>query len=118
MGSNDQFALQKSRTADVRFGSKADIVLGFRHVRFTPESGHSVECSRMSALRPLADVCGSATRPHIRRACGRIHRLDAEMQPRQRTLGALACEATATKVCQSEKFPLRTNGNFWHHEIG
>jgi hypothetical protein len=24
-GSNDQFALQKSRTADVRFGSKADI---------------------------------------------------------------------------------------------
>jgi hypothetical protein len=27
-------------------------------------------------------------------------------------------EATATKVCQSEKFPLRINGNFWHHEIG
>jgi hypothetical protein len=25
MGVNDQFALQKSRTADVRFGSKADI---------------------------------------------------------------------------------------------
>jgi hypothetical protein len=26
--------------ANVRFGSKADIALGPRHVRFTPESGH------------------------------------------------------------------------------
>jgi hypothetical protein len=25
---------------DVRFGSKADILLGLRDVRFTPESGH------------------------------------------------------------------------------
>src|SRR5215813_6046285 len=28
---------------DVRFGSKADIGLDQRHVRFTPKSGHSVE---------------------------------------------------------------------------
>jgi hypothetical protein len=40
MGVNDQFALQKSRTADVRFGSKADIRLPPIDVRFTPESGH------------------------------------------------------------------------------
>jgi hypothetical protein len=27
-------------TADVRFGSEAEIALGPRHVRFTPENGH------------------------------------------------------------------------------
>jgi hypothetical protein len=29
-----------SSVADVRFGSKADIALRSRHVRFTPKSGH------------------------------------------------------------------------------
>jgi hypothetical protein len=29
---------------DVRFGSKVDIALGLRHVRFTPESGHRSIC--------------------------------------------------------------------------
>jgi hypothetical protein len=53
-GSNDQFALQKSRTADVRFGSKADIGAGATDVRFTPKSGH-----RLSALgRPLCAKSG------------------------------------------------------------
>jgi hypothetical protein len=32
---------QQGRRADVRFGSKADIRAAKRHVRFTPESGHS-----------------------------------------------------------------------------
>jgi hypothetical protein len=30
---------------DVRFGSKADIALGSRHVCFTPESGHRLSAS-------------------------------------------------------------------------
>jgi hypothetical protein len=50
MGSNDQFALQKSRTAHVCFGSKADIASSSRHVRFTPQKRTSVECIGMSAL--------------------------------------------------------------------
>jgi hypothetical protein len=29
-------------TVDVRFGSKADMALGNRDVRFTPKSGHSL----------------------------------------------------------------------------
>ena len=33
-------ASQQIWMTDVRFGSKADIALGPRHVRFTPESGH------------------------------------------------------------------------------
>src|SRR5215471_9701046 len=40
MGSNDQFAMQKSRVAHVRFGSKADIAALPINVRFTPNSGH------------------------------------------------------------------------------
>ena len=40
MGVNDQFALQKSWAAHVRFGSKADIPLRRCDVRFTPNSGH------------------------------------------------------------------------------
>jgi hypothetical protein len=40
MGVNDQFALQTSWIADVRFGSKADIGAPPINVRFTPKSGH------------------------------------------------------------------------------
>jgi hypothetical protein len=53
--------------------------------------------------------------------CFRMRSAGFRVQPRYSLtagLEALACEATATKVCQSEKFPLRINGNFWHHEIG
>jgi hypothetical protein len=39
MGFRGQFALQRSRAAHVRFGSKADIRAKKRNVRFT-ESGH------------------------------------------------------------------------------
>jgi hypothetical protein len=31
--------MRHSNSADFRFGSKADIALGPRHVRFTPKSG-------------------------------------------------------------------------------
>jgi hypothetical protein len=40
MGFRGQLAPHQSRTAHVRFGSKADI-RGPRHVRFTPKSGHA-----------------------------------------------------------------------------
>jgi hypothetical protein len=40
MGINDQFALQTSWIAHVRFGSKADISACLSNVRFTPKSGH------------------------------------------------------------------------------
>jgi hypothetical protein len=40
MGFNDQFALQKSGVADVRFGSIADIHTYSADVCFTPKSGH------------------------------------------------------------------------------
>jgi hypothetical protein len=43
--------------ADVRFGSKADILAVSRHVRFTPNSGHrSARPRRRSALPPIADI--------------------------------------------------------------
>ena len=35
-----EFARQQYWVAHVRFGSKADILGGLRHVRFTPKSGH------------------------------------------------------------------------------
>jgi hypothetical protein len=35
------FDNRSSKTANVRFGSKADIATDQRNVRFTPESGHS-----------------------------------------------------------------------------
>jgi len=38
MGVSDQVAWQQFRAVDVRFGSKADIASGPRHVRFTLES--------------------------------------------------------------------------------
>jgi hypothetical protein len=41
MGFNDQFALQKSQFANVRFGSKTDLTLLNRDDRFTAESRHS-----------------------------------------------------------------------------
>jgi len=41
MGLRGQIARQQSRTAHVRFGSKADIEARPFDVRFTPESGHS-----------------------------------------------------------------------------
>jgi hypothetical protein len=40
MGVNDQFALQTSWIAHVRFGSISDIGVVLIYVRFTPESGH------------------------------------------------------------------------------
>ena len=42
-GSADWTEVQYKRSANVRFGSKADICNAKRHVRFTPESGH-VRC--------------------------------------------------------------------------
>ena len=39
---------------NVRFGSKADICSAKRHVRFTPESGHS-QCN---SVCPLCAMCG------------------------------------------------------------
>jgi len=36
------FAWQQTSGAHVRFGSKADIGLGLRHVCFTPKSGHQL----------------------------------------------------------------------------
>ena len=40
IGFRSQVARQQSWTANVRFGSKADIEARPRNVRFTPESGH------------------------------------------------------------------------------
>jgi hypothetical protein len=40
--------------ADVRFGSKADMCSAKRHVRFTPESGHSA-AGQISNIEKLFD---------------------------------------------------------------
>src|SRR5215831_19067691 len=52
----------KTRLANVRFGSKADMCAAKRNVRFTPnsdrESGHRQTV--MSALPLKADMCGAA----------------------------------------------------------
>jgi hypothetical protein len=49
MGFKAQFAQQQSWAAHVRFGSKADMKLCNRDVRFTPKSGHW-NSAEMSAL--------------------------------------------------------------------
>jgi hypothetical protein len=47
------------RLADVRFGSKADMCVAKRHVRFTPNSDRKSRHAAMvmSALPPKADSC-------------------------------------------------------------
>jgi hypothetical protein len=42
MGFRGQFARHKSFVVHVRFGSKADVGAATIHVRFAPESGHSL----------------------------------------------------------------------------
>ena len=49
-------AFPLTRGANVRFGSRADIALARRHVRFTPESGH---CGAQLAC-PLCDDADAA----------------------------------------------------------
>ena len=62
MGINDQFALQTSWIAHVRFGSKADIEAPPPNVRFTSESGHSLSVSGCPLMRyPLSEVCPALT---------------------------------------------------------
>src|SRR5262249_32792104 len=48
-------------TANVRFGSKADICAATSHVRFTPNSDRESGLGQtvMSALPPKADMCGA-----------------------------------------------------------
>src|SRR5215470_2879871 len=48
-------------SANVRFGSKADIRAAKGHVRFTPESDHKSRHPQtvMSALPSRADMCGA-----------------------------------------------------------
>jgi hypothetical protein len=53
---------QHGRLADVRFGSKADISRRNRHVRFTPESGHSSVCAKGEKTRQ--NSCGALTVSH------------------------------------------------------
>jgi hypothetical protein len=50
--------------ANVRFGSKADIALGPRHVRFTPQSGHQKTTLRYvcRSSSKLGDVRRNPTR--------------------------------------------------------
>ena len=47
-------ALSYEANLDVRFGSKADICSAKRHVRFTPNNGHS----RLRLKCPLSAMCG------------------------------------------------------------
>src|SRR5262249_9578190 len=51
---------------DVRFGSKADMCVAKRHVRFTPNSDRESEIPQkaMSALPPKADMCSAVV--HVR----------------------------------------------------
>jgi hypothetical protein len=58
MGSDRHFAWQRSSGPNVRFGSKADIALGRRHVRFTPKSGH---CSASIDVRYSPESAGGLT---------------------------------------------------------
>ena len=64
-------------TADVRFGSKADICSAKRHVRFTPNRGHSRElrlmrsrqCEFLSCMRRNSLAAGSRNKaPDLRAA--------------------------------------------------
>jgi hypothetical protein len=70
MGFRGQFAQQHSETAHVRFGSKADIGLGWRHVRFTPKSRHR---SRRQQC-PLCAKSGHATKTEPNQPCAMMAR--------------------------------------------
>src|SRR5215469_3443670 len=62
-------------TADVRFGSKAEIAARPRNVRFTPKSGH-----QLSALGCL--LCAKSRRlVPIRSPCRRVRRLGGMVSP-------------------------------------
>jgi hypothetical protein len=63
MGFRGQCARQQSSAAHVRFGSKADIALGPRHVRFT----HIDERDCHVRLVPIADI-GLLIRPSRRQS--------------------------------------------------
>src|SRR5262249_22949235 len=52
MGFRVQFARQQIQTADVRFGSKADIRAQADHVCFTPKSRHFRRRSTNTAIPP------------------------------------------------------------------
>src|SRR6516225_7181456 len=57
---------QLAELPDVRFGSKADITTSPRHVRFTPESGHSLalsECPLSQHQQPTSDTAHAMPSP-------------------------------------------------------
>jgi hypothetical protein len=43
---------EQDRRSHVRYGSKADLALALRYVRFVGQSGHPLQCSQMSANDP------------------------------------------------------------------
>jgi hypothetical protein len=66
MGSTVNFAWQQFSGPNVRFGSKADIRVRPRHVRFTPKSGHWLSALDVRFV-PKADMvrCGERHRHSI-----------------------------------------------------
>src|SRR5262249_13107718 len=60
------FKMPGMRSADVRFGSEADMCAAKRDVRFTPNSDRESEIPQkaMSALAPKADMCSAIV--HVR----------------------------------------------------
>src|SRR5262245_53966988 len=61
------FKMLGTRSADVRFGSKADMCGARTHVRFTPNSDRESGLPQMvmSALPPKADMCGALADVHF-----------------------------------------------------
>jgi len=60
IGTDSHFAQQQSSGLNVRFGSKADIRVRWRNVRFASKSGHS-------ALQPIASLFDHLVGCHLHR---------------------------------------------------
>jgi hypothetical protein len=75
MGFRDRFERQQSRTAHVRFGSKADMTGRICNVRYSPESGHQLSavgcllCAKSRHYDCHAPIISSALRISV---CGKV----------------------------------------------
>jgi hypothetical protein len=82
---------------DVRFGSKADICGAPRHVRFTPESGHSrqLETPQKQSVQLIARFGSSADISH----CNRLVRFYPASAVRSSwaTAAASHCRSASTR---------------------
>jgi hypothetical protein len=91
IGLNCHFAGQQFSTAEVRYGSKADILAVHRHVRFTPKSGYWFHVSG-------CPLCAKSGHSALQRSMSLFDRLVGEDLPI-----ALSLDDSFRKADQGER---------------